>query len=538
MSRFRLLSAVVATSLTFVASVLGCPVAKRDFSSIFVEPSTFAELPAQKCDDCPIPDLMVIDFDAGTLPPSDHGITEEQVDFLDLYFAAGGFFNEAFNNDPRHDCMRYFDNHFEPNAKTVREMLPSQPIPPPTGAIEGVDYVVGGKITGSRGHYNMSVSLEDATTREQITSASVQFADPGDALAAGEQAERAMAPLFDKISDYQKKKRDQSDDIAIHAIVKITPSRQKMNVGEQQSVDVFAHDCDGEDHPLKNRKIKLRSDNGTFSPAEVTTGSDGKVKATFTAQKKGLADLNATYYPYTTVTHKQAGAHNDATIQIGDPPSGVWEATIDVVQTDANSAVKRDTDSSVDNKQKIVRDAHVTIWIQTETDDGKVYGTQILAISGDATFDFMSSYNEAKFGDCPGRGTGRIIGHGSLKSADAVIQITIDAEKANINGTIPIVGSSDDSSWWHAACQTPGSGHQHQVLNDAGYGVEFGYGSDQLDAPQTAQTKQSRTFKFSLDHHDRQADAANGSVNTYDRTGTITLRPLTMSQTPAGLRRH
>ncbi|MFL6374678.1 MAG: Ig-like domain-containing protein, partial [Pyrinomonadaceae bacterium] len=313
MPRLRLIPAIVAICVVCAASSFACPVAKKVIASDLIEPPPFGFIPGQKCDECPIPDLMVLDFDAGKLPASDHGITDEQVDFLELYFAAGGFFNEAFNNDPRHECMRYFDNHYQPNAKTIREMLPSQPIPPPVGAIADVDYVVGGKITGSRGHYSMTVFLEDAKTRDPITSASVQFSNPGDAMAAGEQAERSMAPLFDKIRDYQKRLRDGSNDMAIRAKLKVTPSRDKMNVGEQQSVEVFVYDCDGEDHPLKNRKIKLSSGNGTFSPAEVTTGSDGKVKATFTAQKKGLAGLDATYYPYTTVTHHESGSHQNAT---------------------------------------------------------------------------------------------------------------------------------------------------------------------------------------------------------------------------------
>lgn len=545
MSRPCLILAVVTVSVICAVSAFGCPVKKQLISSDLIGPLPFAALPGQQCDDCPIPDLMVMDFDAGTLPPSDHGITDEQIDFEELYFAAGGFFNEAFNNDPRHECMRYFDNHFQPNAKTVREMLPSQPIPPPTGAITGVDYVVGGKITGSRGHYSMSVSLEDATTREQVASSSVQFANAGDALEAGNQAERAMAPLFDKIRSYQKKLRDRSDDMAIHAKLKVTPSREKMNVGEQQPVEIFAYDCDGEDHPLKNRKIKLSSNNGTFSPSEVTTGADGKIKSNFTASKKGLANLNATYYPYTTVTHKQSGAHEDVTVQIGDPPSGVWQVEITATENTFDDTVVDKTDgegrSQKDDHQSIKRTAHVVFWIKGVEDGGQINGTEIVSVAGSGTFDFLSSVFHLDTGpSCTHRvkDVNTADGRFDPNPESTVFSFTVYPDRAEVSGTVNLKGSGVDDQWFYEACATPPGGHSHNDQADVGYPIELGYGSDTLSVPQTAETRKTRVYKFSLTKDENEPHPETGNVYRRQRSGTIILKALTISQTPAGLRRH
>jgi hypothetical protein len=502
-----------------------CPSTKQLVTSELIEPINVYQAPSG-CDRCPVPNVTLVPF--GLAPSVGHAFDEASL----LGFSSAAFFTGIGEADPKASCITLTENTaYNPGPDGAPEMGDME-------AAAGGDYIIIGKIirstTGTG--YGLLVGLQDATTRENVTrNITVEFTDPYKVTDIARAIAAQYAPMIDKIRDFQKKKRDESNDLAIKAMLKVTPSKQKMNVGETQSVEVFVYDCDGEDHPLKNRKLTLRSDNGTFSPAEVTTGPDGKVKSTFTAQKKGLGPLIANY-PYTSVTHNQKTAAGHANIQIGDPPSGVWEATIDVEQRDTTSSVKKDADSSQNDHQSISREAHLTVWIQTEDRDGQVYGTQVLAVSGDATYDFLSSYQHATYGRCPGRSSGRIIGNGVLSQTDLVFQITVDTEKANINGTIPIAGSSDDHSWWRAACQTPASGSQHQTLEHEGYAVELRYGSDQLDAPQTAATKQSRTFKFSLDKHDH--DGSGDSVSNYDRTGTITLRPLTVSQTPPGMRRH
>jgi hypothetical protein len=332
--------------------------------------------------------------------------------------------------------------------------------------------------------------------------------------------------------------------MAVHAKLKITPSRNKMNVGEQQSVEIFAHDCDGEDHPLKNRKIKLKSDNGTFSPAEVTTGADGKVKATFTAQKKGLADLEAIYYPYTTVTHHQSGAHDNAHVQIGDPPSGVWQVDIEVTDNDFDDTVSSktagDEHHAKNDHQSIKRAAHVTLWVRQSTDDtGNPHGSEVIAASGSGIFNFSSTfYHLDTSPGCTQRVNGVHNAEGRFTRDETVFAFDIYPDHANVNGTIRLNGSGADDTWHFESCADPPNVHQHGDENDVGYPVEFGYGSDQLDAPQTAQTRSSKVFKFDLNKHETETNAETGNTTTRDRTGTITLRPLTVSQTPANIRRH
>ncbi|MFL6373397.1 MAG: hypothetical protein ACJ73D_01900, partial [Pyrinomonadaceae bacterium] len=274
----------------------------------------------------------------------------------------------------------------------------------------------------------------------------------------------------------------------------------------------------------------------------VTTGSDGKVKATFTAQKKGLAGLDATYYPYTTVTHHESGSHQNATVQIGDPPSGVWQMNIDATETDTDDTVRSTDDDDghqeVNDHQTIKRTAHVTVWLNSNTETGNIRGSEVIAVSGDGNFDFLSTFHHLSTSpSCSTKGDGRRVAEGTFVPAETVFAFDIYPDHANVNGTIFIKGGGTDDTWGFESCADPPRVHQHQESKDDGYAIELGYGSDQLDAPITPQNKQSRTFKFDLSQHERNQDD-KGGVTERTRTGTITLKPLTISQTPPGLRRH
>ena len=527
MSRFRIVLAVFASILIPTAVIVCCPANKQFIASDLIEPvNVYAT--SGGCDHCPVPSVVLVPFNRAQ--SAGKGIDSNLIGFASAAFIAG-----VGESDPKSSCLTISEDTAA--VPYDDDNIPKEIGPDP---IEGGDYAIVGKVFGAANGsgYTLLVAMQDATTRESVVrNISVDFTDPYKITDVARSAAAQFAPIIDKIRDFQKKKRDESNDTAIKAEIKVTPSKQKMNFGEQQSVEVFAHDCDGDDHPLKNRKLTLKSDNGTFSPAEVTTGPDGKAKTTFTAQKKGLGKLVSTY-AYTDVTHKQKTAEGDASLQIGDPPSGVWEVDIDVEETIHDDTHQKKSDgATVNDTHEIKRTGHATVWIKATSDDGQVNSSEVVAISAWADFTDDSRVLHQKTG-CNGQYRGTIVNEGVYNADGTVFAFTVDDNHANITGTISLLGSGFDASWDHDKCRTPANVHQQQLLKDASSAIELGYGSDQLDAPQNAQTRQTKTFTFKLDKHEKEVDADKGTSYTKERTGTITLHPLTASQTPAGLRRH
>ena len=349
------------------------------------------------CDHCPKPSIAVYDFDATKFRPEDTSASNPAaIDYLELFFASGGFFNEAFNSDTKHACTRLIDTYFNPATVKVSQPDAFHPSLPDTGPSQGTDYLVEGWMTGKPGDYILSVSLEDATSRDEIVSRSTHFATAGEALDAGKLLEAKMATLFDHIRDYQKRLREAHNDIAISAEFEIKPNKDRILAKESTPVEILLHDCDGV--PLKNRKAKIRVDGpAKLDVSEFTTDDQGKATVKLSGTGSGIATIYANY-EYTSVVHKNAHAnHGWATVQVDDPLSDTWEITIDSEQQSSSSTHTQSPGYYETNSSQSQVSFHQVAWLKVEGFDPSeltlsIRSTDLVAIGGSGNASSESSY--------------------------------------------------------------------------------------------------------------------------------------------------
>lgn len=268
-------------------------------------------------DGCPTPSVSVFDL---ALPAASNNATDN----LTLASSATGLGKALFSDDASHTMVQYLD------YSVIQNQQAGQPIRygnnaldlAPAGPLQGVDYLVTGAITGTPGAYTVSVSLQDAYTRTVIASGSATFATAAAGAAAAEQAGDQLTPVFTKIRNYQQQLRDSGPDVALLAALKLTPAKQRLNVGESTPVRILLSDCDGT--PLANRSIALKASGGTVSPATVTTAGDGTATVIFTARKRGPAKVKAYYMPYTTAVHQPNAAYGEALLDVDDPLTNIY----------------------------------------------------------------------------------------------------------------------------------------------------------------------------------------------------------------------
>jgi hypothetical protein len=298
-------------------------------------------------DGCPPPRVDIFDLAIPADPVGPGPVVQgspqaaQYLTWLDLTTASGGVSDALLNHDPGRDGIEYLDATIAQASNghgTVLHYNPGFDTAPP-GPVPIVDYLVSGQITGSQGAYTVTVSLQDATTRAQVASGSATFADSSDSMDAARRAASQLTPVLAKIRAYQRRLKDQSNEMAISPPLDqpaVTPARRHLRVGQATDVSLALRDCDGQ--PLAHRTLKLRATHGRISPALVKTDRSGRAHAMFTATSSGLARLRADYGPYETAVHRRDQRRGVAAIAVRS--SGLWELRIDgsYQQTDSGHA--------------------------------------------------------------------------------------------------------------------------------------------------------------------------------------------------------
>lgn len=298
-----------------------------------------------ECDDCLPPSVIVYNFDPSSLRPPPGADARAGADYIMLLQASGGFANEAFTKDPKHDCLHLYGPGFNRVNRTQKaEGTMDALLPPPPEMPAGGDFVVDGTITGEPGAYLLTSRLVAADKRgagregtigsgSAIREVTVPFARPEDAIEAGNQAKRQMGVLFDVIRDYQKKLRDQDPDhmLALQARAKAQPERTEVDLHDTTSVQVKVSDCDGT--PLRNRKVELSVEGpGSISPTTVETDDSGVATVKFTAgDRPGVATVNVRHR-FIGIPFRTANASAHAEITVGNVKPGTWEMRVHVRQ--------------------------------------------------------------------------------------------------------------------------------------------------------------------------------------------------------------
>ena len=507
-----------------------------------------------QCDDkCPPISVTVYDFDATSLQPASTPITDEGMDFMELYFASGGFYNSAFTTDPKHGCLQLFDATFTPKNHTAHVGDAFHPLLPGADGGAATDYLVSGKITGRRGAYTLAVSVLDSKTQESVAETTVAFANAGDALDAGGKAEAQLAPLVDKIRAFQKHKRDTDTTTAISARFTITPAKSEIKIGERTTVKLVLTDCDGT--VLKDRKVTLSmSGPATVSPAQVTTNDQGEAQVTVTGGGKAGPATIIAKYPYTSVTHHESSAINGwAPLQIGDAPSGLWEVRVNVSQHFENPRRSNDPGFKETTMVNSQMDIGMVGWLTVHggSAPGTVQSTDLLAVSGGG--DYMQNLTENS--RTTNTDTGMLI---STSKANNTVSGTFEPGKMDMNSLSFVITAPTKGLAKLGIKPMPGTmivainGFPEKVIRQS-HSVKKFYGGDapppqvqdsadtreetgnliSATAPTTAQMQSTQRYVI------RKTEPANDKLSgTGETIYTITIRPIKLSQTPRQIRPH
>jgi len=338
---------------------------------------------------------MIYDFDITQFRPPDTTATAAGANFLNLYQGSLGFMNSVVQVD--RDCLHIWTPGMNVPAQTIRlsDAFNLMLAPAQTAGVS--DYIVTGSITGANGAYVMSVSLQDATTREQVAESTASFAQAVDALIAGGVAAASMGSPAARIRSFQVNKRDASgSQTAISAHYKLKADKPLIEVSQTSGVVLELTDCDGA--PLRNREVTLSVQGpGSLTPGTVTTDGEGVARTEFHAdQGKGMAHIYAAY-PYTTVTHHHAHAvGSSCDIQVDDPIAGYQlqlRATKEIESVLAQSQDTLQFSGDYNRIRHVMRsEEHFslssTVWFDASWTDQTLYSNTVLdqSESGNYTF--------------------------------------------------------------------------------------------------------------------------------------------------------
>lgn len=279
-------------SLLFLV-VLAC-------SNVFAQPD---------CSKCLLPKISLFDANVTVPRPDDDKVLWE---YEQLWWPMKFANAYIYNNDPSRDCWRFIDKSFIlGQASTGNENAPAgNKLPEGRLLNEELNYLITSTVSGTGENSRMVMQIQTSCDRKTVASTEVSFSwsDGPEALEkAGRQAARQLMPLEEKIMDYAKKMREQTNTYMLsgrNAEIKIKPRKTKLALGEETTVEIQAVDCDG--YLLKNRKVVFTrgslngmvingTEGGIVSPASVITDGEGKAKVKF---KLTRADGNATIYAH------------------------------------------------------------------------------------------------------------------------------------------------------------------------------------------------------------------------------------------------
>jgi hypothetical protein len=256
-----------------------------------------------ECENCPKRSVGLFDIDNQVPKPVWGGGGNLTIgDWITFYFVAGGINEVLMYQDPSSECLTFYDGQFVlamdslniPEDSLYYQVGVNFAVTPGSGPITGVNYIVYSKIYQSGSDYFITVYLETGTSRELISSNTIQYNFNKSGTGNGVDAAQFLIPLMGKIREFEKQKRDQNTDIAIRAKVELTPQKFYIATNSSTQVKVRLVDCD--DEVLKNRQVDLTVTYGSLSSYSVTTNNNGEAFVTYTAgSSSAWVKIEATY---------------------------------------------------------------------------------------------------------------------------------------------------------------------------------------------------------------------------------------------------
>jgi len=236
---------------------------------------------AQECQNCKTRKIIRYDIEVLIPRPTTDAAILKWWNYFDTKDGVTQYFPSL---DPTRDCLFVLDGGFLTKGENPERRLATGKehpnMPPPGPAPGGADYLLYGTISGV-GAPTLMLKLETASTRELVKSAVIDLPAGFEPYQAGRTVAESLGPIYTRIMEFERKKRDQGEPYAIWPRITLTPARAKLNVNEKTTIDVVLKDCDGV--PLANRKVVLAATSGTLDRDSVTTDAQGKASLGFTA---------------------------------------------------------------------------------------------------------------------------------------------------------------------------------------------------------------------------------------------------------------
>ncbi|MDT8374800.1 MAG: Ig-like domain-containing protein [Bacteroidales bacterium] len=248
-----------------------------------------------ECAECPKRDIGLFDLDVWIENPAEKdssiiGQFQHQL-WVELFMVAGGIHEVLFNEDPSKECLIYYDGQMavlsDWDQGNYTHGKNQASLPPAPGLTDAIDYWITGVIAKQEADdlTVIQVYVQASGTGETAVEASALYDYNISGMENGKRVAQQLLPLMEKIRDFEKRKRDEEERIAIGpyegATLELKPAKEEIETDEKVDVNIRLLDCD--DVPLKNMEVRLEARGGTFNPAEVTTDDAGEATAEFKA---------------------------------------------------------------------------------------------------------------------------------------------------------------------------------------------------------------------------------------------------------------
>ncbi len=346
---------------------------------IIILSSNTQSINAQSPDDLPAPRVGVFNCFANNV--TDSSITSAELESFSIYIFQA---LESDTNTQQIDLYSFGNIGYVGKDSLLNVNNDSSffgtLVPSPDSAIYGTDYYIASSISGKAGNYTLIVSLKDAQTRSTIDSGTASFSSTSNfsIQTAATTAVTSILPLITITRNYQIGLCAASPNLSIDPHLKITPSKNNVDIKETITVSISASDYDG--YPLKNYRINLSSTSGSFATQQVQTDENGQATVNYTASDTvGTAVLYAELDSAITVTNDTENV---------DDESFVVVSKVDSVSTTLYTEKLYQLDFTMSVKNMYVNDAMVetglggTTWKQSTstevyTANGSVKGLGI-----------------------------------------------------------------------------------------------------------------------------------------------------------------
>ncbi len=292
-----------------------------------------------ECKDCPKRKIGLFDLDVWVKNPANFPSDISQSNWVEMFMVAGGIHDALFNDDPSKECLNYYDGQMAVIADLDEQIYQhgntNTSLPPPSGTMDGVDYLVSGIIANqeSDGATIIKAFVQTSGTGETVVEASIAYDFSSSGIQNGKNIAQQLTPLMSKIRAFEKKKRNEDNEVCIDpegkgASIEIKPEKEIIKVGETVNVKVKLIDCDG--IPIKNMKIKLSSKGGSFEPENLTTNDSGEAETKFIADcDPGIYNQIIEFehrFPY-SFDKNTSGSDEDFEIEAGDKFQLIYKHT-------------------------------------------------------------------------------------------------------------------------------------------------------------------------------------------------------------------